>query len=73
MRYQADAWSLSEDALGERGHATAENAQHDRQHVTGRVSPSLEHLPGYRGAYLLARESDGEVEFLAALRLRVEL
>ena len=48
-----------------RGRATAANAPHYRQHATERVFPSLEPLQGFQGACLLAREADGEVEFLA--------
>jgi hypothetical protein len=48
-----------------RGRATAANAPHYRRHATERVFPSLEELHGHQGACLLAREVDGEVEFLA--------
>ncbi|MGE5159115.1 MAG: antibiotic biosynthesis monooxygenase family protein [Gemmatimonas sp.] len=48
-----------------RGEATAENAPHYQDHATKRVFPALAGLPGHRGAYLLRREAEGEVEFLA--------
>jgi heme-degrading monooxygenase HmoA len=48
-----------------RGQATPENAPHYSAHATERVFPALAALPGHRGAYLLTREQDGEVEFLA--------
>ena len=34
-------------------------------HFTGSVVPSLKSLSGHRGAFLLRREIDGKVEFLA--------
>jgi heme-degrading monooxygenase HmoA len=51
-----------------RGLAAAENARLYRQHAIERVFPLLATLPGYRGAYLLRRETDGQVEFLALTR-----
>lgn len=36
-----------------------------RAHVTGTVFPQLKALVGHQGAWLLRREIDGEVEFLA--------
>jgi heme-degrading monooxygenase HmoA len=48
-----------------RGQATVENALSYRQHAIGRVFPSLARLRGHQGAYLLARDADGQVEFLA--------
>ena len=48
-----------------RGRATSENAPHYHQHATERVFPSLTKLRGHQGAYLLSREDDGQVEFLA--------
>lgn len=48
-----------------RGQATSENAAHYRRHATERVFPSLAELRGHQGAYLLTRETDGQVEFLA--------
>jgi heme-degrading monooxygenase HmoA len=47
------------------GQATSENAPHYRQHAIERVFPSLAELRGHQGAYLLTRETDGQVEFLA--------
>jgi heme-degrading monooxygenase HmoA len=48
-----------------RGQAT--NAQADAyfRHVTGTVFPSLKDLAGYRGAWLLRRQAEGQTEFLA--------
>jgi len=48
-----------------RGQATVDNAGHYRRHATEHVFPSLTTLPGHQGAYLLTRETGGEVEFLA--------
>jgi hypothetical protein len=48
-----------------RGQATVNNAPHYRRHAMERVFPSLRSLPGHRAAYLLMRETDGHVEFLA--------
>jgi heme-degrading monooxygenase HmoA len=48
-----------------RGQASAENAPRYQEHATRYVFPSLAALPGYQGAYLLSRETQGEVEFLA--------
>jgi len=48
-----------------RGQAAAENAPRYQEHATRCVFPSLAALPGHRGAYLLSREAQGEVEFLA--------
>jgi heme-degrading monooxygenase HmoA len=48
-----------------RGHATSENAPYYRHHAIERVFPSLAKLRGHQGAYLLARDADGQVEFLA--------
>lgn len=48
-----------------RGRASLDNAPHYSRHATERVFPSLADLPGHRGAYLLTRETDGHVEFLA--------
>ena len=48
-----------------RGQATSANADAYYHHVTTTVFPALTSIPGYRGAYLLRRETDGQVEFLA--------
>jgi heme-degrading monooxygenase HmoA len=48
-----------------RGTASADNAPRYAEHATGHVFPSLAALPGHRGAYLLTRETQGDVEFLA--------
>jgi heme-degrading monooxygenase HmoA len=48
-----------------RGQATADNARHYRRHATKCVFPSLAGPPGRQGAYLLRRETGGQVEFLA--------
>ena len=48
-----------------RGFASAEKAPDYHRHVTQTVFPSLKHIAGHRGAYLLKREAGGRVEFLA--------
>ena len=48
-----------------RGNALLQNAAAYDRHVTGRVFPALKDIPGHRGAYLLRRETEGWVEFLA--------
>jgi heme-degrading monooxygenase HmoA len=48
-----------------RGRATAEKANDYQRHFTMQVAPHLKELAGHRGAYLLRRDDDGEVEFLA--------
>lgn len=48
-----------------RGQATKENAPRYYRHVTGKVFPELKAIAGHKGAYLLQRETDAGVEFLA--------
>lgn len=48
-----------------RGKASTEKASDYERHFTTHVAPRLRELAGQRGAYLLRREHDGEVEFLA--------
>jgi len=48
-----------------RGQATLENASAYCKHVTQTVFPSLTNIQGHQGAYLLQRETNGQVEFLA--------
>lgn len=48
-----------------RGFAAPSKAPDYQRHVTQTVFPSLEGIDGHRGAYLLTREADGRVEFLA--------
>jgi heme-degrading monooxygenase HmoA len=48
-----------------RGRATAANAPAYVRHFTDTVVPQLEALPGHRGAWLMQREVDGEVELVA--------
>lgn len=48
-----------------RGRATAENAGAYVRHFTDNVLPELKKLAGNRGAWLLQRESDGRIDFLA--------
>jgi heme-degrading monooxygenase HmoA len=48
-----------------RGRATVANADAYNRHFTERVAPQLRDIAGHRGAYLLRRETDGHVEFLA--------
>jgi heme-degrading monooxygenase HmoA len=48
-----------------RGLCTGENAGAYERHVTRRVFPALARIRGHRGAYLLRRQADKGVEFLA--------
>lgn len=48
-----------------RGRATAANASAYVRHFTETVVPQLKALPGHRGAWLLQRTQDGEVELVA--------
>ena len=48
-----------------RGRADLENAPDYVRHVAETVFPSLQDMPGHRGAQLLRRMVDGRVEFLA--------
>lgn len=48
-----------------RGKATAEKAGDYQRHFTTQVAPHLKELAGHRGAFLLRREDNGEVEFIA--------
>jgi heme-degrading monooxygenase HmoA len=48
-----------------RGQATSANADAYYQHVTTTVFPALTSIPGHQGAYLLRRETVGQIEFLA--------
>jgi heme-degrading monooxygenase HmoA len=45
--------------------ATAEQADAYARYLTGTVFASVERIAGHRGAYLLRREVEGQVEFLA--------
>src|SRR4051794_23942827 len=47
------------------GRATPENAGHYQRHFTDDVAPQLQEIPGSQGAYLLRRETGGQVEFVA--------
>jgi len=47
------------------GSATPAKAEAYRRHFTGKVIPHLKDIAGHHGAYLLQREVDGRVEFLA--------
>lgn len=47
-----------------KGRSTAANAGKYIQHLTDSVFPELRAIPGHRGAYLLRRRSDGELEFV---------
>ena len=44
--------------------STVEKASHYIQHATTRVFPALEAIDGHRGAYLLQRPVEGEVEIV---------
>jgi hypothetical protein len=46
-------------------HHAAENASAYHRHATERVFPAQNEIPGHRGAYLLMRQTDDQVEFLA--------
>jgi len=48
-----------------RGRATSNNADAYERHFVGNVLPELKELTGNRGNWLLKREVDGNVEFLA--------
>lgn len=48
-----------------RGRATAADAPSYVKHFTETVVPQLKALRGHRGAYLLRRETGGEVELFA--------
>lgn len=48
-----------------RGRATAAKAGDYERHFTGTVLTNLRAIPGHRGAWLLRREVDGGVEFVA--------
>ena len=48
-----------------RGTATTAKADAYQCHFTTAVAPHLKEIAGHRGAYLMRRETDGEVEFLA--------
>jgi heme-degrading monooxygenase HmoA len=48
-----------------RGRAATEKAGDYQRHFTTDVAPHLKALAGHRGAYLLRREDEGEVEFVA--------
>jgi heme-degrading monooxygenase HmoA len=47
-----------------RGQTAVANAEAYRKFVTTKIFPSLEKIPGHRGAYLLRRDNAGQVEFL---------
>ncbi len=48
-----------------RGTTTAANAEAYSRHFRTTVAPQLKDIAGHRGGYLLRRESDGGIEFLA--------
>ena len=48
-----------------RGHASIAKADAYVRHFTAKVVPHLEEIAGHRGAWLLRRETEGRVEFLA--------
>jgi heme-degrading monooxygenase HmoA len=47
------------------GRATPANAGRYHRHFTDDVAPQLKMIPGNKGAYLLRREVDGQIEFVA--------
>jgi len=48
-----------------RGTAHSANADDYYRHFTTKVAPHLKDIAGHRGAFLLRRDVDGQVEFLA--------
>jgi heme-degrading monooxygenase HmoA len=48
-----------------RGQAEVSKADAYCRHFTTVVAPRLKDLPGHEGAYLLRRQTEGQVEFLA--------
>lgn len=48
-----------------RGQATTEHADSYYRHFTTNVAPHLKNIAGHQGAYLMRREVDGHVDFLA--------
>jgi heme-degrading monooxygenase HmoA len=48
-----------------RGRTTAAKAEDYFRHFTSKVVPNLNSIPGHKGAYLLRRETGGDVEFTA--------
>lgn len=48
-----------------RGRATIENAPAYVKHFVETVVPALKALPGHRGASLMRREVDGQIELVA--------
>ena len=48
-----------------RGTAHPGKADDYHRHFTTKVAPHLKDIAGYRGAFLLRRELDGQTEFLA--------
>ena len=48
-----------------RGTTTSANAEAYSRHFGTNVAPHLKDIAGHRGGYLLRREADGQVEFLA--------
>lgn len=53
-----------------RGWATADKADLYRRHFRNAVRPQIEALPGFAGAWLLQKERNGAVEFLAVTHWR---
>jgi len=47
------------------GMAAAATADAYYRHFTTKVVPHLKEIPGFRGAHLLRREANGQVEFIA--------
>ena len=47
-----------------RGETMSANESAYRTFLTSRIFPTLKKIPGHRGAYLLRREKDRNVEFL---------
>jgi heme-degrading monooxygenase HmoA len=60
-----NAWEDKMIARMWRGRAETAKADAYCRHFTTNVVPHLKDLAGHRGAYLLKRQIDGEVEFVA--------
>ena len=46
------------------GYTKPENAQAYQQLLTSKILPGIHRVQGYRGSYLLRKDSPGEVEFV---------
>lgn len=46
------------------GYTTAANAEAYEHLLRSKILPGIHRIPGYRGAWLLRQNNDGEVEFI---------